>query len=104
MPTPTYANIAPADLSAWQARGARIIDVREAWEYARGHIPGAEALPMGDVPDRAGSLTGPLVLVCATGARSATVAAYLTAHGTQDVASLSGGTVAWVRARRPLER
>ncbi|TCJ16983.1 rhodanese-like domain-containing protein [Rubrobacter taiwanensis] len=37
----------PGELEEWRNRGARLVDVREPWEYKRGHLPGAENLDVG---------------------------------------------------------
>ena len=57
------------------AAGAALVDVRATEEFARGHLPGAVNLPWDGIhftvtpafPDK----TTPLVLICATGKRSA---------------------------------
>lgn len=95
----------PAELSGWLQRGARLLDVREPWEYAQGRLPGAELLPMNDIPAGLQDLKGPLVIVCATGNRSAVVAQYLVEHGVRGgVANLLGGTAGWAREGREIER
>ena len=40
------AEISTAELREALAQGARLIDVREADEYAEAHIPGAELMPL----------------------------------------------------------
>lgn len=49
-----------------------VIDVRDASEFAKGHMKGAINMPVGDMMDKAASLPTdkPIVFVCATGARS----------------------------------
>jgi phage shock protein E len=101
---PSYSDIFPNEVEQWRSRGARIIDVREAWEYDQGHIPGAELIPIGEITDRAHEITGPAVIVCASGNRSSTVADYLARIGKRDVANLNGGTFGWMRQGLPLER
>lgn len=49
-----------------------VVDVRDASEFAKGHMKGALNLPVGDLFDKAATLPAdkPIVFVCATGARS----------------------------------
>jgi len=85
--------------------GAHLLDVREDDEWRAGHAPGAQHLPMHEVPARLGEVPAgpPVVVVCRSGARSAQVTAYLRAQGRDDVANLSGGMLDWVARGRPLE-
>jgi rhodanese-related sulfurtransferase len=87
------------------ADGAVVIDVREPYEYAAGHVPGARLLPMGQVPGQAGELprTGPVYVICASGNRSLAVADYLSRLGVRAY-SVAGGTGGWQRSGRPLVR
>jgi rhodanese-related sulfurtransferase len=96
--------IGPDDVATWQERGARIIDVREAWEYRQGHVPGAENVPLAQFVGRVSELRFPLVLVCASGNRSAMAAEYLIEQGHDGVANLVGGTVAWRERGLPIAR
>ena len=100
-----YQEIFPEEVEGWRLRGARIVDVREAWEYERGHLPGAENVPLDELPVRVDELgRGPVVLVCATGNRSAEAARFLSRGGFAGVANLLGGTAGWARRGRPLEQ
>ncbi|MFH9127173.1 rhodanese-like domain-containing protein [Streptomyces griseoaurantiacus] len=88
-----------------------VIDVRTPGEYASGHLPGAHNVPLDDL-DRAlpalksAADRGDLLLVCASGARSAQAQERLTRSGLT-AAHLAGGTSAWTGAghdvRRPAE-
>ncbi|MHB8324421.1 MAG: rhodanese-like domain-containing protein [Candidatus Dormibacteria bacterium] len=94
-----------AHFSAAHQAGAVVVDVREPYEYARGHVPGSLLIPMGHVPMRVAELPTdkPVYVICASGARSLTAAAHMAAAGL-DARSVAGGVVAWARAGRPLER
>jgi SulP family sulfate permease len=75
----------------------RVIDVREPREFQRGHIPGAELLPLPRllaVPQYF-SDGRPVVLACRSGRRSLRAAQFLRAKGCRDVRILSGGLQAW---------
>lgn len=92
------------ELEQARATGAVVVDVRESEEYAEGHVPGAQLIPLGAVASRASELpTGePVYVVCGTGGRSARAAEQLTAAGI-DARSVAGGTTAWSRSGRPIE-
>src|SRR5215467_14363074 len=86
------------EVDAREARdieGAAWIDVREQDEWDEGHLPGAVHVPRGNlesriegvVPDR----TTPVVLYCASAARSAFAAESLFALGYERPMSLAGG-------------
>lgn len=99
-----YQEIFPEEVERWRRRGASIVDVREGWEYERGHLPGAINVPLGELPERMGELgRGPVILVCASGNRSEKGARLLSRGGFGGVANLLGGTVGWARRGRPLE-
>lgn len=91
--------IAPTDL--WERLhgdgiGPRVIDVREPREFARGHVPGSDNLPLpGLLEDPPSPSDRPLVLVCRGGRRSRNAAALLTSRGHQEVYVLQGGMLAW---------
>ena len=84
---------------------ALIIDVREPYEYADGHVPGAELMPLMTVPQRVAELPTdqPVYVVCAVGRRSAQAAAFLATRGV-DAINVDGGTGEWVAAGYPVER
>lgn len=88
---------------AAQADGAVVIDVREPFEYASGHVPGARLLPLSQVSVRAAELPKdePVYVICATGNRSLVAADYLARAGV-DAWSVAGGTSEWQRSGRPV--
>lgn len=68
--------------------GAKIIDVRSPAEFALGAYPGAKNIPLDRLQSKLASLGpkgGPLVLYCASGARSGQASALLKAAGFTDV-------------------
>ena len=84
----------------------RILDVREDWEFRRGRVPGAVSLPLGRLTAQAAGLPRdkPLAVICEHGQRSLSATDYLLSQGFAGAVSVRGGTTAWARAQRPLER
>ncbi|MET7899041.1 rhodanese-like domain-containing protein [Streptomyces mirabilis] len=85
-----------------------VIDVRTPGEYTSGHMAGAHNIPLDHLDAAVPVLKpaaerGDLVMVCASGARSAQACATLTAHGIA-AATLTGGTTAWSRHGHDLHR
>lgn len=83
----------------------QVVDVREAEEWAAGHIPGSVLIPMGDIAARQRELDPdvPVVTVCRSGQRSLYSAEELLQAGFRDVKSLAGGVIAWAEAGQPLD-
>lgn len=81
--------------------GARVIDVREPDEYAAGHVPGAELIPLGTVPERLDRFggEGPTYVICQAGGRSRRAAELAAEHG-HAVVNVAGGTGAWIASGR----
>ena len=75
----------------------QLLDVREPVELAVTSLPGTLNIPMRQVPARLEELDAskPVVVLCHTGRRSRQVAAFLLAHGFEDVYNLAGGIEAW---------
>lgn len=82
-----------------------VVDVREPAEYHEGHIPGAVNIPMGQLTSRLAELDRqrPVYVVCASGNRSSAMTEVLTAAGF-DAINVAGGTSAWIRSRRLVEK
>lgn len=87
---------------------ALTIDVREANEYAAGHLPDSRNIPAGKLSERLGELEKfkerALIVVCQSGARSATAAAQLGKAGFTKVHNLEGGIAKWVEAGLPIKK
>lgn len=83
---------------------AVILDIREAAEFAAGHLPNARNIALGELAGRSGELPAgkPVLVYCATGARSGTAATTLRKGGRDDVFNLAGGLQAWKQAGLPV--
>ena len=86
--------------------GAVVLDVREASEFAAGHLTGSRHIPVGEVERRAGELPAgkPVLVVCASGGRAARAASVLRKAGRADVYCLDGGVAGWRQAGLPVIR
>jgi rhodanese-related sulfurtransferase len=78
-----------------------VIDVRTPGEYASGHLPGAHNIPLDHLDSalpvlKTAAGRGDLLVVCASGARSATACHRLAEQGIA-AATLTGGTTAWTQ-------
>ncbi len=80
------------------------VDIRNADEFAKGHIPQARNLPLEQIDARAQSLpkNKPLIVVCADGRVSGRAVAQLEAKGFTQVVALREGLKAWTAASLPL--
>ncbi len=78
---------------------ALFLDVREAQEYAAGHVEGSVHIPIGEIVRRWQELpaNAPIVVVCQVGQRSGLVAGFLEERGL-DAHNLEGGLEAWAVA------
>jgi phage shock protein E len=67
---------------------AKVIDVRTPAEYSGGHVAGSINIPLNEVPSRVGefqSISGPIVLCCASGNRSGQATYFLQSQGLANV-------------------
>jgi phage shock protein E len=74
------------------AAGAKIIDVRSPGEFSASSYPKAKNIPLDALPSRLAELPKdkPIVLYCASGARSAQAVRLLKGAGYTDVLSAGG--------------
>jgi rhodanese-related sulfurtransferase len=83
--------------------GRPVLDVRQAAEYAAGHVPGAVHLELGDLSARAQEAPAGAVVMCGHGERAMTAASLLQRAGYHGLAVLAGGAGDWAAATgRPL--
>src|SRR5215212_4471156 len=81
-----------------------LLDVREPAEFAGGHIPGAVNIPQSDLATRIDEIPRdrPIQVICQAGMRSLRSAQFLWQLGYREVASVRGGTGAWIAAGKPV--
>ncbi|MFE7295528.1 rhodanese-like domain-containing protein [Streptomyces sp. NPDC057579] len=102
-PTALLPSQAAARLDAYV-----VIDVRTPGEYATGHLPGAHNIPLDHLHTalpalKTAAARGELLMVCASGNRSATACTELAAADIP-AGTLTGGTTAWAGEGHPLHR
>jgi glyoxylase-like metal-dependent hydrolase (beta-lactamase superfamily II)/rhodanese-related sulfurtransferase len=120
-----YATIAgelAGGVAAWAGAGRRlnttdlvvagrvdtthVVDVRQRSEHADGHLPGAQPIELGELPERLDDVpAGPTTVMCAHGERAATAASLLERAGRRDLSIVIGGPDDWAATTgRRLER
>ena len=89
---------------------AVVVDVCEAEEFSRGHIPNAMNIPLKELTNQLGQLEKfktkerPIVLSCQSGQRAGRAATLLRKNEFKRVYVLGGGLAAWEKENLPLER
>lgn len=99
---PIYADLRRRD----PVRPALILDVRDPDEFATVRVEGSLHIPfpvvglrLADIPrDR------PILVLCASGSRSAAITNQLLANGFEDVGNVAGGISTWERMGLPVRR
>ena len=84
-----------------------IVDVREPHEFAAGHIPGSELMPLSAFDPAALPRAGDkqVILSCQAGVRSLKALQIAAGAGRGDIhAHFGGGFAAWRAAGEPVER
>ena len=87
------------------AGDVQVIDSREPFEHAEGHVPGSINIPHMATLPRAGELATdrPLLFICKSGQRSAVAAEFAATMGLTDLYNVEGGHDEWREAGYPLE-
>ena len=99
-----------ADVKARLVAGETLlmVDVREAGEYAAGHVPGAAHIGKGvierDIETKIPDQGTEIILYCGGGFRSALAADALQKMGYTNVISMDGGWRAWTENNLPIEK
>lgn len=99
-------NLSP--VQAWnmvRSNQALLIDVRTPAEYYQGYIPGANLIPLNQLPYVVNQLPRDktLLLYCRSGHRSGNACEYLSRLGFRNVAHIHGGIISWIRQGLPVE-
>ena len=84
---------------------ALVLDVREADEFAAGHIQGARHIPLALLETRLSEIQKfkdkPVLIVCQSGHRAKAAAKLLKAQQFSALNLLQGGMQAWLEAKLP---
>ncbi|MEE9413155.1 MAG: rhodanese-like domain-containing protein [Methylococcales bacterium] len=84
------------------------LDVREAFEYTKGHIQDSINIPAAKLEKRLSELekfkSKLLIVACQTGTRSTSACKKLKAAGFEEIMHLTGGIQAWEDQKLPLIR
>ncbi len=97
--------ISPAELKARLDAGrATLVDIREADEFARSHVPGARSQPLSGWENAHLTIDpdADVVFTCRSGMRTAGACDRLAARVAGEAFVLSGGLDAWVKAGLPV--
>jgi len=80
-----------------EAKGNKVIDVREIHEYKRGHIKGAVNIPLSQLQQHIDEIPKDckVLVYCQSGIRSKQAAKILVRKGFSSVAELRGGMMSW---------
>ena len=100
-----YRDLKLDDIKKLIDDGYEIVDVREDWEWNKGHMPGARHVVLNHIlaNPTGQKFNDRTIFVCAVGERSAVAAEMAVALGVKDVVSFRGCTKAWKDAGLPLE-
>ncbi len=107
LPQAKLAQWTPLRLNAALQQGAvTLLDVREKNEYASGHAPHAQLVPLAQLPTQLTKLPKdkPIVVMCAGGTRSSSAASLLAHEGFKEVVNAASGFDEWARAGLPIEK
>lgn len=104
--TAVLHKLSPQDVRDRLANGrAVLVDIREADEFARAHVPGALSQPLSAL-EQAHLAVDPgtdVIFTCRTGMRTAGACNRLAARVAGDTYVLDGGLDAWSKAGLPVE-
>jgi rhodanese-related sulfurtransferase len=99
---PLYADIRRRD----PVRPAVLLDIRERDEFVSVRIEGSLFIPMSQLGVRLQDIPKdrPILVICASGSRSADGTGFLLSRGWEDVGSVAGGVLGWERMGLPVKR
>ncbi len=98
-------DLSPADARRRQEGGALLLDVREPYEWAAFHAPGALNVPLGQLASRKAEVPTDrdVLVICASGNRSQVATSMLRRGGTPRAFNVEGGMMGWMAAGLPVE-
>ena len=104
----SFAALSPQDAIRLMNRGAVVIDLRPAEQYAAGHLSGARRMD-GEQILKAGDMLKkyrqkPLIVYDESGSAGNSAARQLKAQGFEHAFNLRGGVTAWRADNLPLEK
>lgn len=87
------------------AGGVQVIDTREPYEHAEGHVPGSLRIQHMAILTQADKLATdrPILFICKSGQRSAVAAEFAASLGLSELYNVEGGHQAWAAAGFPME-
>jgi rhodanese-related sulfurtransferase len=100
-----FESVTPEQAKELSDQGAYFIDVREPHEYKTGHAPSAVNMPLGSLDRRLGTLPKErnILVICQSGARSASASAFLAKAG-YTVFNVKDGTMNWRRSGQRISK
>jgi hydroxyacylglutathione hydrolase len=103
--TAPFRDLKVEDIKKLVDEGRDVVDVREDWEWNKGHLPGARHVVLSAIlaHPTAHTFKDGTIFVCQVGERSAVASEMAVALGVKDVVNFRGGTKAWKDAGLPLE-
>jgi rhodanese-related sulfurtransferase len=85
-----------------------VLDVRDAADYASGHVPKARHIPLRELSKRMDEIgkykDKPVIVTCRAGTRAGAASRFLKQAGFKSVYQLKGGLNAWQQASLPVEK
>ena len=101
------ANVSATEAVMLMSRGKPLIlDVRDATEFATGHIQGAKNIPLAELATRIKEIEKfkdkPVLVHCQRGMRAKSACSILRAQQFSQLNNLQGGLDNWVEAKLPL--
>lgn len=87
-------SISTDELSQEIRNGGQVIDVREPYEFNRGHIIGARNIPLGQIYSISLAQDKKYFVICQSGTRSRKAYKILRKKGI-NVTNINGGMLAW---------
>ena len=102
------AEIGTLEATRLMNQGSLVLDVREAKDYAAGHLPKARHIPVRELGKRLEEIAKykakPVIVTDKSGTRAAAACRLLKHSGFSSVYQLKGGLNAWQQASLPVEK